>query len=327
MLQRQLILCAKVAFSIGLVWYVAHKFDFEATLQQLRTLSPLVVVAVVLLYYVQLSFAAQRFREFLGIFGISFGFLRAADATLIGYFFSQTFISFVGGDAMRLFRAAGPDVDMKTAAKAIVLDRASGFVAQVAFIVLVLPFLLPRIPNAGMKASLVLLVVAACAGAVAVFLLARLPSALRKFKALEVVADISSRVLRRITSARGVLAFLGYSFAIGMMNVVIVYALALGLNIPVSFLDCLILLPVVFFLSMLPISVSGWGVREGAMIVALGFAGVSPAHSLTLSISFGLGLVLISLPGGLLWLFAKKKRADVGTEIDTVDLGPTHAKD
>jgi uncharacterized membrane protein YbhN (UPF0104 family) len=327
MVKRQLLLLAKVAFSVGLVWYVAHKFDFESTLQQLRNLSPLAVLLVVLLYYLQLGFAALRFREFLGIFGISFSFARAADASLVGYFFSQTFISFVGGDAMRLFRAAGPGVHMKTAAKAIVLDRASGFVAQIAFIILVLPFLLPRIPDSGMKASLVLLVVGSCFGAVGVFLLARLPGALRRFKALEVVADISDRVLRRITTARGILAFLGYSLAIGLMNVVIVYALARSLHIEVSFAECLILLPVVFFLSMLPISVSGWGVREGAMIVALGFAGVSPANSLTLSVSFGLGLVLISLPGGLLWLFAKKKRADVGTEIDTVDLGPTHAKD
>lgn len=328
MLSRRLLLAAKLVFSAALIGYVAGKIDFETAVSHLQDAAAPGIALVIALLYAQLVLGALRFREFLSVFGVRFTLGRSLDALLIGYFFSQTFISFLGGDAMRLMRTAGAGVPAKTAAKALILDRGSGFFAQLLLIVLVLPFLLPRVPDAHMKASLVLLVIAACSGAVAVLLLARLPGALRRFKALEAVADVSTRVLRRVGSARGLAALLGYSMAISLMNIVIFYAIARGLSVDIAFVDCLVLLPVVFFLSMLPISVSGWGVREGAAVVALGLAGIPSTTSLTISVSYGLALVLISLPGGVLWLFAKRRHEmPAATGSEAALLEPGHAKD
>jgi hypothetical protein len=53
---------------------------------------------------------------------------------------------------------------------------------------------------------------------------------------------------------------------------------------------------------MVPISVAGWGIREGAMIVAFGFVGVPEADALVVSILFGLTLIAAGAPGGVLWL-------------------------
>jgi len=75
----------------------------------------------------------------------------------------------------------------------------------------------------------------------------------------------------------------------------------------VSFTSMMVLVPPVLLISMLPISVAGWGVREGAMVVALNLVG-APAHqSLALSICFGLCLVAISLPGGVLWFISRRQ--------------------
>jgi hypothetical protein len=95
---------------------------------------------------------------------------------------------------------------------------------------------------------------------------------------------------------------------INAMNCLIFFAIAHGLHIDVSLADMLVMLPPVFFLSMLPISVSGWGVREGASVVALGLAGLTASDSLAISVCFGLGLIVISLPGGLIWLISHKKK-------------------
>jgi hypothetical protein len=44
------------------------------------------------------------------------------------------------------------------------------------------------------------------------------------------------------------------------------------------------------------------------MIVALGLIGVPASQSLALSISYGLCLVAISLPGGVLWFISRQRQ-------------------
>ena len=100
------------------------------------------------------------------------------------------------------------------------------------------------------------------------------------------------------------------------MNVVILYVIARFLSIDISFFNALILLPPVLFMSMLPISVAGWGVREGAMVVALNMINIPAHQSLALSICFGLCALAISLPGGALWFYSRTHAPD-GTPKDS----------
>ena len=52
------------------------------------------------------------------------------------------------------------------------------------------------------------------------------------------------------------------------------YWCARGLRIDLDFGAALVIVPAVMLVSMAPISFAGWGVREGAMIVGLGLAGI-----------------------------------------------------
>lgn len=319
MTSGRIIFLAKLAFSAGLVWYLAGKFNLQQALMQLGNLTQGWMFLIVGAFYAQLAIAAMRFREFLQVYGVGYGFAQSVDATLIGYFFSQTFISFVGGDAMRVARTSRSGVPIKIVAKAVILDRTSGFASQVALMLLVLPFALPRITDPAMRYSLVLLVGGALAGGLAVLVATRLPGAIRKFRIFDIIADVAGRVLRRITTRRGLTAFFGYSLLIALCNSLLYFfiASALGSNLPL--VDCLVLLPPVFFMSMLPISVSGWGIREGTTIVALGIAGVPAPEALAISVAYGVSLILISLPGGVLWLFFARKRPVATREINDAE--------
>jgi hypothetical protein len=52
----------------------------------------------------------------------------------------------------------------------------------------------------------------------------------------------------------------------------------------------------------LPISIGGWGLREASFVSLLGVLGVDREAALLLSVEFGLLSMLVSLPGGLIWL-------------------------
>jgi len=61
-------------------------------------------------------------------------------------------------------------------------------------------------------------------------------------------------------------------------------------------------------LSLLPISVGGWGVREGSLIAAFALVGVPPEVALAASITFGIILLASSLPGGIVLINAVPRR-------------------
>ena len=61
-------------------------------------------------------------------------------------------------------------------------------------------------------------------------------------------------------------------------------------------------MPLASLLMTVPISIAGWGVREGVMIIGFGFLGVTPESALAISLLYGLIMLVISLPGVVIWL-------------------------
>ena len=78
------------------------------------------------------------------------------------------------------------------------------------------------------------------------------------------------------------------------------FVIANGMGIDVAFWQLLMVLPSVSFLASIPITIGGWGVREGAMIFGLSLLGVDYEAALTLSIVLGIASTLAILPAGLL---------------------------
>ena len=77
-----------------------------------------------------------------------------------------------------------------------------------------------------------------------------------------------------------VIAFVALGNAIGMPGVDLVHYLAI--------VSCALLVTII------PISIGGWGIRESALVVGFGLLSVEPERAFTLSATFGLLLMLSS---------------------------------
>lgn len=307
---RHLVLLFKLGLSAGLVWYAFSKIDAASALVYLKAIPFYAVALALMLLSFQYAAAALRLRELLALLKSSCSFLTALDVAIIGAFFSQTFISFVGGDAMRVWRIVKRNIGVGTAAKAVLFDRIFGFVGLTLLIVLGLPLLWPLLPDPHMRGSLTLLIVLAVAGCGVFMFMDKLPVGLRRWRVFSIAAGLAATARQTAQQVPRLLNLLGLSLLIQVLNVVVIFALAKGLSVEISFIHCLALVPPVLFLSLMPISFAGWGVREGAMVVALGLVGVPANRSLALSICYGLCLVAISLPGGVLWFISRRQKPD-----------------
>jgi len=308
---KYLVLVLKIVLSAGLIWYIFRRIDFSSAWTTLLSIPLGAVLAAMVLFLVQFVFGSYRLKELLRQLGQESRLPALLDIAWIGAFFSQTLISFVGGDAMRVWRMVRFKMPVAIATQAVVLDRLAGFAGVVVVLLLTIPFLIPMLESLEMKVGLLLIAGGVLGFIFSAFVLRRLPERLTRYRIVAALAGFTSRGIYIARSGRGAAIVVGLSVLIQFANVLVLFILARGLSINLGFGMFVIFMPTVLFLSMLPISIAGWGVREGAMVGALAVVGVPAHQSLALSICFGLALVIISLPGGLMWFLSRHRPVGV----------------
>jgi hypothetical protein len=72
-----------------------------------------------------------------------------------------------------------------------------------------------------------------------------------------------------------------------------------------AWLPSAVVVPVALVAAAIPISVNGWGVREGVMVAGFALFGIAQPEAFLISVLLGLAVVVSALPGGLAWLALK----------------------
>jgi uncharacterized membrane protein YbhN (UPF0104 family) len=122
-------------------------------------------------------------------------------------------------------------------------------------------------------------------------------------------------ILRRITEAYRLYAShpavliktLFYSFGVHLSGMMSIMCVARGLGITVHVADFLLYLPIITSLSSIPISFSGFGVREGLYVEMFSQVGMPAVQALALSLLGYIVSLLWSLVGGIFFLTHRKE--------------------
>jgi uncharacterized membrane protein YbhN (UPF0104 family) len=113
--------------------------------------------------------------------------------------------------------------------------------------------------------------------------------------------NFGKKNLLRLFLTVSLVSILGHAFSLSVLMVL--YSI-LGVNLSLEI--TLTVLPLVLFLSGLPISVGGWGVREMVMINAMLAYGVPKEISLTVSVLYGIFGILTGLMASICFLMETK---------------------
>jgi uncharacterized protein (TIRG00374 family) len=307
----------KIGITGLLGWLLLKHVDFAAAgtlLRSERGLTALALAVVVLL--AQAVIAAVRMDWVMRLLGTRCPAGRGFAVWMIGLVVSQTLLTFVAGDAARIWQLARRGYPRRVASSAVVLERALGFVVLLAMVLLCEPLLLARASSGAVRTGLTILAIV-CAGGILAFagsaflgaLQGRLLERLRHHRLVDLALDIAS-VARHLTRSWKLAAAIIVSSALMHLgNVLAIFILARAAGVGIDFTaTAAVALPAVL-IALMPIALAGWGVREGSMIVGYGLFGVAPAAALATSIGFGLAMLVASLPGGFFIRFAKAERA------------------
>lgn len=300
---------AKAAISILLIWYLLDRVDVAKVLARVRRLDVLEAAMALGVLVAQAGLVTVRWWMVARITETALSLVAALRILLIGMFFNQTLPSSVGGDAVRVWLVTREGPPLGKAVNVVLCDRVLALVVLIGLIGASLPAIYTRVADDTTRTALLLLV-GISAGGMAIFLALgeRVAALLRRWRFTRPFGQLASdfRLLfTRPASASGLMLLSAF---IHIMTIATVTLLAWGLELSVGFVDAFAIVPTVLLLTTLPISVAGWGVREGAMIAGFGFVGIPADDALALSVLFGVAQIVIAMPGGLVWL-ADRPRA------------------
>ena len=297
----------KIAISVALLWLLFANVDAAAVFDQASRAHIGLLVAALLSFLVLAVVQAYRWTVVLRAIGARLGQIQATLTVLIGLFFNQTLPSTIGGDAVRIWRVHKLGLDLGRAVNGVMVDRLSALAALLLVAIVGLPKLHGLLGGAAFWV-IPAFIVAGALGFVALMTFDRLPPGFMRWRLVAAIGRLSADARRALIDPAYGPAVIGLSLFIQIAVSSTIWLIAVALHVEVGWFDCLILVPPVMLISMVPISIAGWGVREGAMVTALGLVGVAATDALAVSIVYGVIVSLVGVPGGVIWALTRPKR-------------------
>jgi len=257
------------------------------------------------------AISAKKWHIFLKVKGMNISFLTAWKYYYIGTFFNAFLPTSIGGDAVKAYSLSKELEKREEAFSSVIMDRLTGLIAVLgigsfallvgwnlipfsAFMLCLPVFVFPIL-------FIILLFKTNLIGAIL-----RKPIFL-KFTSLQNFIEKVYASLKEYASYKeSILLTLFISVCYHLLLIINNYilSLSLGLEIPIHFF--FIFIPVAEILVFLPVTIQGFGVREGTY-VALFSSMVTDAQAFALGFSDQLIKVIGSIIGGIVYMFSGMK--------------------
>ena len=307
-----LVLCAKIAVSAGLLYWLFSGVDMARLWAYAHTASLAWLLGGLGLYAVALLVATWRWRLLLKAQSVDVPGKALVSSYLVAIFFNNFLPSNIGGDVVRI-RDTAPATGSKTLATTVVLiDRGIGLMGLVlvaavgasAAADLAGAATVPVWPSV-LWAGLALAMAVSAPAVLAPAGVGRLLQPLRVFHQEWVTTRIE-----RVTVALGrfrenpeaLAGCFGGAVVVQVVLVGFYVAIAHSMRIPISPWHLAVIVPISFVVQMLPVSVNGFGVREATFSFYFTRLGLPLESALMVSFLGAALMMLFSLSGGVTYV-------------------------
>lgn len=295
----------KLLVSTGLIVWLFGRIDISNVWGMIQQLSANVVALALLALWGTLLAIAKRWQLVVRLGGIKAPLSHLAKTTFIGAFFNQLLPSSVGGDFFRILAVRRYGGSLNTAVTSVLIDRLFGFISLGILCLLALPAEGAALLGSGLKWPFLItlaLLTAVLGGGI---LLPFIPQSWHASFLLRPFHPAIEMVQRALRQKGLFLLMLASALLSSILVILGLQILMVAFHIPLTWGQGAAILPVVLLLASLPISFAGWGLREGAIMVALGIYNVPQETALALSLTYGALHLASALPGLILWILEK----------------------
>ncbi|OPY36713.1 MAG: hypothetical protein A4E35_01821 [Methanoregula sp. PtaU1.Bin051] len=294
--------------------FILTRIDISSLLTIFTSINPALLLLALAVNCVAVVMKSYKWKIIVGTVNNSFSLSESIRAFLIGFSFSVLTPAKLG-DFIRAFYVKNENCSTGIALSTVVTDRLIDIVMLVAISSAGI-FLFSYVYHIEILSILLLLLMAAgIACAVAVIanksLLSRI---LRPFFNLFVPDAMKQKISDYYHEFyEGLFAFYRHRVAFFLAIIIALiswippfiygYLLAASIGIPIGISYFVIIIPIISLLDLLPISISGIGTRDAALIFLFGLQGVTPESAVAFSLLYlFMSYWLVALAGAFFWV-------------------------
>ncbi|MCX5753693.1 MAG: lysylphosphatidylglycerol synthase transmembrane domain-containing protein [Candidatus Krumholzibacteria bacterium] len=309
--KRILIQLVKVTVSVGLIAFLFHKLSPENLLADLSRVRPWQLVISTVIFFVSAGLGAYQWHLLLKAGGIALPFPKTFKVYFVGLFFNNFLPAGVGGDVMKIYDVTRVGNDPHQVFAVTMLDRVIG-ITGLCILALAASFIL--LTGEGLyNLYLYIIIFAGCVAPVlALIMNKRLSRGVRRLFGRITLWGLGGRfdaIFRHLGEYRRLRMLLVrltvLAMAVQFLRVVTHVLVAQSLGITVTnlhFVQFFVFVPLLSLIMILPISINGLGVREGAGVLLFTQIGFSKEQALLMELITYAIMVMVSLVGGFFFL-------------------------
>jgi len=315
----------KVVVSLGLMIYLLSRVDLAVVGAAIRSANYAYLVLALALYVGAVACGGLKWHILLKAQGVEVRFLSVLRYTFVGVFFNNLLPANVGGDVMRGYGLARDTEQVAESAVSVVVDRLVGLLA---FITAAFVSAVVVVFFAG-QSQLMVIVLASGLGliALAIVFAALLSRHVRawverlfQLKWFARLAPLYHRLSDALAAYRFKFPQLLLAFCVSLLTLAVSnfanYAVVLALGGGIRLIYIFLFNPLIAFVLLIPISLGGLGLSQGAYVFFYGLVGVPVEVSLPVSVVMQIIIYITSLPGAVLWWSARRKDSSQPAEIE-----------
>ncbi len=291
-------LALKFLVSAIFLYLVFDRADVLDVFSHLASIQPLYFIASVMLYVIATFISAERWRVLLNE---PYGLGRLFSLYMIGSFFNNLLPGMIGGDAVKAYYLYSDTKKGGSSLGSVFMDRYTGFIALMVIGLVAGLIGFQELKEVNMHLVMPALFVIFILTSVFIF-------GFRIGRRFSMVSDFYEYFHYYIRKKKIMLYTFFLSIIVQLIGVVMVYLISRGIGLSPRMLTLLVFVPVITTAMTVPVSISGFGVREGAFVILFGLIGISPEAAASVSFLWFLSYATASLIGLVEFLRYRKKR-------------------
>lgn len=309
---------ARMIISAGLLVWLSYLIDWKDMAQVWNRVEPAWILGALAWIFISMIISVRKWQLILEAQDILLSWQELWKAYWAGLFFNNFLPSSIGGDALRIWWIGRSADDNPGAAASVITERILA-AAGLALTGLIGAALVSR-PDSRAVGLFVILVLVSL-GWLGLISWGSLPrraqlSSGRIVSFLKGMAE-HGRKYRHKPSLLVQAGILSIAFQITV--VAVNYCIFRSLNVSILTGEALLyVIPVISVAAMLPLGINGYGLREGAYVVMLGFYQIPAGTAISASLVFVFLVSICSLYGGYTWYNQHSKGDITDVEIQSV---------
>ena len=317
-LKKILSFILRVCISVVLlvVLFCFKKINLHDLIYDIKSTDKLLLLLAFAIFFIPYFLGLIRWHMLLKASKVNIPFNRIATSYAGGVFFSLFLPSSIGGDVARSIDLAKYSQKPKEIVATVLLDRLSGYVGLVIVVLLTLLAGWQEIS----KDLTVLITIGVIVWILAVVLLVlfnkflyqginKILHLLKSDKIRETLKSLFYEIHYFRKNKKILFYNIMVSFVIQLAGPVVFYVTALSLGVTgISIIYFFIFIPIIGAITLLPISLGGFGVRENTAVILFAKAGLAGSSAVAIAFLNSIFILVYGIIGGLIYVLTVRHR-------------------